>query len=60
MLDTLVAGIEYSPDGSFTAPAGSGSAPVVDSPEMTVTDAMALRAVTLKRSFRPTSAEVTR
>ena len=57
---TLVAGIEYSPDGSRTAPAGSGSEPVVDSPEITVTEAIAFRAVTLKRSFLPTSADVTR
>ncbi len=57
---TLVAGIEISPVPSRIAPAGSGTLTIADSPESTVAEPTALRAVTLTRSLWLTSLVVSR
>jgi hypothetical protein len=59
-LGTLVAGMEMSPFGSLIAPAGSGTPTTPDSPEMTVTEPTAFRAVTLTRTLWFTSLDVRR
>ena len=59
-LGTLDGGIETAPLGSLIAPAGSGTPTVPDSDDSTVTEPTAFRAVTLQRSLRLTSLDVSR
>ncbi len=54
-LGTLVAGIEISPVPSRIAPAGSGTPTTADSPESTVVEPTAFRAVTFTRILWLTS-----